>query len=81
MTQTYPSDISDVKELRRLFGKTVGQPDIEAGLSQADIAERTGIPQPRVSRIQLGEVNDTPETMMLLARVIDRDLVYLLSRP
>jgi DNA-binding XRE family transcriptional regulator len=53
---------------------------IEAGLSQADIAESTGIPQSRVSQIELGKANITLETMMILARVIDRDLLYLLSR-
>jgi transcriptional regulator with XRE-family HTH domain len=73
-------DASDAKEMRMLFGQNCKAARIEAGLSQADIAERTGIPQSRVSQIELGKANITLETMMILARVIDRDLLYLLSR-
>jgi transcriptional regulator with XRE-family HTH domain len=66
--------------MRMLFGQNCKAARTEAGLSQADLAERTGIPQPRVSQIELGKANITLETMTILARVIDRDLLYLLSR-
>jgi transcriptional regulator with XRE-family HTH domain len=74
-----PSDATVSEEMRLLFGRNCKAARIEAGLSQVDVAERTGIPQPRISMIELGKVNITLETMMILARVVDHNVIHLMS--
>ena len=39
----------------------------DAGLSQAEIARRTGIPQPRLSRWENGEAPETADDVLTLA--------------
>lgn len=43
-------------------------------LTQRALAERLGITQPRVARIESGEHNPTPDTLMLLAGRLDLEL-------
>jgi transcriptional regulator with XRE-family HTH domain len=43
----------------------------EAGLSQIDISRRTGIPQPRLSRWESGEVPAGADDALKLAALVD----------
>ena len=47
------------EEMRLLFRQNCKAARIKAGLSQETVSERTGIPQPRISMIELGKVNIT----------------------
>lgn len=42
------------------------------GLSQTDISKRTGIPQPRISRWQSGEVPAGADDALRLAELVSR---------
>ena len=46
----------------------------ELHLSQAELAERTGIPQPEISRIERGKGNPTLSTLEKLLRCLRLDL-------
>jgi predicted transcriptional regulator len=34
---------------------------LTAGMKQVDLAERSGVSQPRISKIETGQINPTPE--------------------
>jgi transcriptional regulator with XRE-family HTH domain len=42
----------------------------ESGMSQTEIAKRTGIPQPRLSRWEAGEVPDAADDSLRLAQLV-----------
>src|SRR5712691_2497873 len=45
---------------------------VEQGLSQTALAERLGMKQPAVARLEAGDVTPTIETLQRLVRVLDR---------
>lgn len=69
------------EEVRHLFGLNCKNARLSAGLSQAAVAELTGVPQPRLSQIEQGRHNLTIETMAVLANAFGRDLIQLLRKP
>jgi transcriptional regulator with XRE-family HTH domain len=75
------SDAPDFEAIRMLVGANCKAARIKAGLSQAAVSERTGIPQSRVSMIEQGVVNLTLDTMTLLAGVLDLEVIDLLRQP
>ena len=52
----------------------------QTGLSQLELAQRTGIPQPTISRIERAATNPTVETLAQLARGLGCELRVELSR-
>lgn len=52
------------------FGKQLRAARMAAGLSQAALGTLTGLGQAHVSQIELGRVNVTIETMVLLAHAV-----------
>ena len=57
--------------LQASFGRNVRAARQKAGLTQADLATRSGLRQDDVSRIEAGQVNVTLRTMAKLARAFD----------
>jgi transcriptional regulator with XRE-family HTH domain len=53
---------------------------LRSGLKQSDVAARTGLPQQYLSLIEAGQQNITLKTMILLAEVVDHDLLNMLRR-
>jgi transcriptional regulator with XRE-family HTH domain len=53
------------------FGQNVRRMRIEAGLPQAVLAERAGLPQSRLSRIERSGANVTLLTVHRLAQALD----------
>jgi transcriptional regulator with XRE-family HTH domain len=51
------------------------------GLTQQDVAEATGITQPRIAQIELGNINITFETAARIAHAVDSDVLRLLRSP
>jgi transcriptional regulator with XRE-family HTH domain len=52
----------------------------QAGLTQAQLATRTGLTQQYVSQVEAGHQNITIDTMAAIARVIGRDVSALLRK-
>jgi transcriptional regulator with XRE-family HTH domain len=67
-------------DLRKIFGQNMRAARIKAGLTQAQLAERTGLTQQYVSLVEAGHQNITIDTMAALARVIGRDVSALLRK-
>jgi transcriptional regulator with XRE-family HTH domain len=65
-------------DLRKVFGQNMQAARIKAGLTQAQLAERTGLTQQYVSLVEAGRQNITIDTMAAIARVIGRDVSALL---
>jgi len=70
-----------IRELQTNFGSNVNAARIAAGLTQRDLADRVGMPQQYLSRIEMGHVNLTLRRMSQLATALGQDVVSLLSRP
>lgn len=58
-------------EIFRRIGKIVANKRIENGLSQKDLADRTRLKQPDISRIEQGKTNITLDTLIRICRVLD----------
>ena len=67
-------------DLPTLFGKNLREARIKAGLTQAQVAERTGLTQQYVSLVEAGHQNITLGTMTSLARVVGQDVRTLLRK-
>lgn len=67
--------------LSAVFGANFREARLKAGLTQVDVAARTGIQQSHVSEIESGQQNLTLSTMVNLARVVGTDVRKLLTRP
>jgi len=52
-----------------------------SGLSQVDLAQRCGLSQTWISRLETGMANPTIETIERLAQTLEVDAVQLLSDP
>lgn len=73
------SDISE--RMRMIFGENCKAARKAAGLSQAALGSRTGFPQTMVSEIELGKVNITLQTMVLIAKALNVELSALIATP
>jgi transcriptional regulator with XRE-family HTH domain len=60
-------------ELQAHFGKTVREARQKAGLTQAALADLTGLTQQYIARIEAGQINPTLATMATIARVLHLD--------
>jgi DNA-binding XRE family transcriptional regulator len=67
-------------DLRKIFGHNVRAARIKAGLTQAQLAARTGLTQQYVSLVEAGLQNITLDTMAALARAVGRDVSALLRK-
>ena len=74
--QALATKISD--HLQIVFGENLKSARADCGLRQSDVAKLTGIPQQYLSRIELGKRNVTLKTMVLLSRVVERDVITML---
>jgi DNA-binding XRE family transcriptional regulator len=69
----------EAARLAELFGRNLRDARAAARLTQAQLAERAGITQQYVSRVESGRQNLTLSTMTALARMVGRDVVSLLG--
>ncbi len=69
------------RELSREFGYRVMRRRMALGMNQKTLAERTGVRQGLVSRLEKGEnVSMKFEKLVLLAEVLSTSVDYLLAR-
>ena len=66
---------------RTYFGLNFARARQDAGLSQRDVRDKTGLTQGWVSSIELGRANITIDTMAVLARLVGVDVTELLRKP
>jgi transcriptional regulator with XRE-family HTH domain len=82
MGKRAPGQLTDEEapgaELQILFGENFRAARLKAGLSQTDAATLCGIAQQTLSQIEAGQHNLTLRTMDKLAKIVDRDVAYLL---
>lgn len=64
-------------ELFKKIGKVIKSKRIENGLSQKDLAFRTGLKQPDISKIEQGKANITLKTFIRLCKILGIDSVSL----
>ncbi|MBO0737765.1 MAG: helix-turn-helix transcriptional regulator [Alphaproteobacteria bacterium] len=67
-------------DLQSVFGQNLRAARHKAHLTQAQVAERTGLTQQYVSWVEAGHANLTLATMANLAKVVRREVVGLLRR-
>lgn len=67
--------------LQILFGENLRTARLIAGLSQAELATRSGLTQQYLSKIETGHKNVTLRTMAALAKVVGREVSVLLRHP
>ena len=75
-----PGDVPTT-ELQERFGYNLRLIRKRVGLTQMQVAERSGIHQKEISQVELGKVNLTLGTMQRLAKVVDHDVTSLLGAP
>jgi len=68
-------------ELRLAFGHGIRAGRQKAGLTQTEVAARTGIQQTYISDLEIGKQNPTLSTMVTLALCIGEDVSSLLKLP
>jgi transcriptional regulator with XRE-family HTH domain len=71
-------EVSD--DARSVFGANLRAARIKAGLTQAQLAERTGLTQQYVSLVEAGHQNITIDTMTALARAVGQDAGAMLRK-
>lgn len=62
-------------DYQQRLGNNVKAARLAAGLSQKQLSERCGIPQPNISEIENGNVNLTLETLVRLAAGLETGLM------
>jgi DNA-binding XRE family transcriptional regulator len=50
---------------------------LELGLTQGELAKRSGVPQSEISRIETGNGNPTVRTLAALAKILKADLAVI----
>jgi transcriptional regulator with XRE-family HTH domain len=74
-------DGSDPDNVVKIFGANLKIARMKAGLTQAQLAEQSGLVQQYVSLVESGKQNVTLTTAQALARVLRQNLSTLLRRP
>ena len=65
--------------LQHSIGQRVAQARVEAGMTQQDLAYRTGIRQSTISRLERGKTNPTVETLVCIATALGLQLSVTLK--
>jgi transcriptional regulator with XRE-family HTH domain len=74
-------DDTDPDDLVAIFGANLKAARMKAGLTQAQLAERSGLVQQYVSLVESGKQNVTLTTAQTLAKVVHQNVSTMLRRP
>jgi transcriptional regulator with XRE-family HTH domain len=74
-------DDPDPDDLLAIFGGNLKTARMKAGLTQAQLAERSGLLQQYVSLVESGKQNVTLTTAQTLAKVVHQNVSIMLRRP
>ncbi|MGI4809896.1 MAG: helix-turn-helix domain-containing protein, partial [Janthinobacterium lividum] len=72
-------DLQIAADLQEAFGRSIKAARLKAGLTQAELADRSGVRQDDVSRIEAGQVNVTIRTMGRIAKVFGGNVGAMLQ--
>jgi transcriptional regulator with XRE-family HTH domain len=75
-----PSDTELPDELLVRYGESLRAARLRSGLTQMDVADRTGLQQSYIAKIEAGKKNITIQTMKILADVVDQNLGEFFKR-
>lgn len=65
--------------LLRRFGANLAAARLRAGLTQQELADLAGVPQPYISDIERGKQNITVQTMTDLSTAVREDVIVLMA--
>jgi transcriptional regulator with XRE-family HTH domain len=74
-------DDPDPDDLVAIFGTNLKTARMKAGLTQAQLAEQSGLLQQYVSLVESGKQNVTLTTAQALAKVVHQNVSTMLRRP
>ena len=74
-------DEHDPDDIVAIFGAKLKAARMKAGLTQAQLAEQSGLLQQYVSLVELGKQNVTLTTAQTLAKVVHQNVSTMLRRP
>jgi transcriptional regulator with XRE-family HTH domain len=74
-------DEHDPDDLVAIFGAKLKAARMKAGLTQAQLAEQSGLLQQYVSLVESGKQNVTLTTAQTLAKVVHQNVSTMLRRP
>ncbi|WP_410497687.1 helix-turn-helix domain-containing protein [Chitinibacter sp. S2-10] len=69
----------DAKQLNKETGRLIAQHRLASGLTQEQVAEKLGIGNEAISRIERGLVSPTIERLMELAEIFDCDATAMIQ--
>ena len=72
---------SNQDDIKGIFAANLKAARLKAGLTQAQLAERTGLLQQYISLVEAGKHNITFDTLMILAGGVHRDVIRMLTPP
>ena len=75
------TDKRDQDDIVATFGANLKAARLRLGLTQAQLAEATGLLQQYISLVESGRQNVTLTTAQVLATAVNRDVRALLARP
>jgi len=75
------TDKRDRDDIVATFGANLKAARLKLGLTQAQLAEATGLLQQYISLVESGAQNVTLTTAQVLAAAVNRDVRALLARP
>ncbi len=67
-------------DAKKLLGKNIRRIRIKKGISQEQLAMRTGVTQSHISRIESGNFNPTLDTIAKIAEALGKSLTSLFER-
>lgn len=71
-----PAAAPEKPSASRAVGERLAQARRQRGLTQVELAHRTGVPQPSISAIERGRANPTVETLQSLARGLELEFWF-----
>jgi ribosome-binding protein aMBF1 (putative translation factor) len=81
-TDSLAADTDEAPDpLQILFGENLRTARLIAGLSQTELAARSGLSQQYLSKVETGHKNVTLRTIAVLAKAVGRDVSVLLRHP
>lgn len=76
-----PAGETDIPcDLQVVFGTNLRDARVKAGLTQMEVAARTGLTPQYVSKVEKGQKNVTLRTMQVLALLLDHDVADFLRQ-
>ncbi len=74
-----PEFITRDNDIRKYIGKRIAEMRKEAGISQVELAEKSGVGSSHIARIELGKYSVGVDTLQKIASVFGRKIDFVSS--